>query len=90
MATCHFYRTSGGAELDLVLASPNGSLWAIEAKRSLAPKLERGFHAACEDLAPTSKFAVHPGQKRWQLAEGIEVIGLADLCVEVASMARSG
>ena len=27
-ATCHFYRTSGGAEVDLVLAWPDGTLWA--------------------------------------------------------------
>jgi hypothetical protein len=87
-ATCHFYRTSGGAEVDLVLAWPDGSLWAIEAKRSLAPKAERGFHAACQDLVPTRKFVVYPGQQRWPLAEGIEVIGLADLCAEVASRAR--
>ena len=88
-ATCHFYRTSGGAEIDLVLAWPDGSLWAIEVKRSLAPKVERGFHSACEDLAPTKKFVVYPGAKRWPLADGIEVIGLAELCAEVASVAGS-
>jgi uncharacterized protein len=88
-ATCHFYRTSGGAEVDLVLAWPDGSLWAIEVKRSLAPKVERGFHAACEDLAPTRKYVVYPGQQRWTLNEGIDVIGLAELCAEVVRMARS-
>jgi predicted AAA+ superfamily ATPase len=44
-----FYRSSGGAEVDLLLAWPNGELWAIEVKRSLSPKVERGFHAACDD-----------------------------------------
>ena len=63
-ATCHFYRTSGGAEVDLLLAWPDGSLWAIEVKRSLAPRVERGFHAACEDLAPARKFVVYPGRDR--------------------------
>jgi predicted AAA+ superfamily ATPase len=86
-ATCHFYRTSGGAEIDLVLAWPDGSLWAIEVKRSLAPKAERGFHAACEDLTPSRKFVVYPGLERWPLGEGIEVIGLGDLCAEVARRA---
>jgi predicted AAA+ superfamily ATPase len=88
-ATCHFYRTSGGAEIDLVLAWSDGSLWAIEAKRSLAPRVERGFHAACEDLLPARKFVVYPGQERWPLSEGIEAIGLADLCAEVANRGRS-
>ncbi|MEO8182428.1 MAG: ATP-binding protein [Deltaproteobacteria bacterium] len=86
-ATCHYYRTSGGAEIDLVLAWPDGSLWAIEAKRSLAPKVERGFHAASEDLAPTRRFVVYPGRERWTIPSGIEVIGLADLCAEVAKQA---
>jgi predicted AAA+ superfamily ATPase len=86
-ATCHYYRTSGGAEIDLVLAWPDRSLWAIEAKRSLAPKVERGFHAASEDLAPTKKFVVYPGRERRTIAPGIEVIGLADLCAEVAKRA---
>lgn len=86
-ATCHFYRTSGGAEIDLVLAWPDGSLWAIEAKRSLAPKVDRGFYEACKDLVPTRRFVVYPGPKRWPLAQGVEVIGLADLCAEVANQA---
>lgn len=88
-ATCHFYRTSGGAEVDLVLAWPDGSLWALEVKRSLAPKVERGFHAACEDLVPAKKFVVYPGRERWPLAEGIEVVSLNALCTEVAARARS-
>jgi len=88
-ATCHYYRTSGGAEIDLVLAWPDGSLWAIEVKRSLAPKVERGFHAASEDLAPTKKFVVYPGRERWPVASGIEVIDLAELCAEVANRAGS-
>ena len=41
-----FYRTSGGAEVDLVLTWPDGREWAIEVKRALAPKLERGMRSA--------------------------------------------
>jgi predicted AAA+ superfamily ATPase len=81
-ATCHFYRTAGGAEVDLLLAWPDGSLWAVEVKRSLAPKAERGFYAACEDLAPTKRFIVYPGEDRWPLAGGGEVLGLDALCRE--------
>jgi uncharacterized protein len=40
----YFYRTSGGAEIDLLLACPDGRLWAMEIKRSLAPRPERGCH----------------------------------------------
>lgn len=79
----HFYRSSGGAEIDLLLSMPDGSLWAIEIKRSLAPKLERGFHAACADLNPARKFIVYPGKERYRLAQDIEAISLQELAQEL-------
>ncbi len=85
-ATCYFYRTSGGAEVDLLIVWPNGSLWAIEVKRSLAPKAARGFYAACEDLTPARRFVVYPGESRWPLSDGVEVIGLHLLCSELAKV----
>jgi predicted AAA+ superfamily ATPase len=75
----YFYRTSGGAEIDLVLTLPGGSLWAIEIKRSSAPKVERGFHHACADLKPDKCFVVYPGLDRFPLTADIEVIGLRAL-----------
>lgn len=81
----YFYRTSGGAEIDLLLAWPDGSLWAVEIKRSLSPKVERGFHAACEDLAPVRKFVVYPGQERYRIAPDIEAISLTELAAMVAA-----
>ncbi len=84
-ATCHFYRTATGAEIDLLLAWGDGTLWAIEVKRSLAPKVERGFHVGCADLLPTRRLVVYPGDARYRTAEGVEVIGLAALCAEVAA-----
>ncbi|MBM4381618.1 MAG: DUF4143 domain-containing protein, partial [Deltaproteobacteria bacterium] len=87
-AACHFYRTSGGAEVDLLLAWPDGSVWAIEVKRSHAPRAERGFYEACMDLQPTRRFVVCPGEERWLLRDGVEVIGLAALCEELAQAQR--
>ncbi|WP_325344750.1 DUF4143 domain-containing protein [Xylophilus sp.] len=79
-----FYRTSGGAEIDLLLAWPGGALWAVEVKRSLAPKVERGFHAACEDLAPARRIVVYPGQDSFPQAHGITVMPLAEIAAELA------
>lgn len=76
MVQPYFYRSSGGAEIDLLLAWPEGRLWAIEIKRSLTPKLERGFHAACADLQPERRFVVYPGKERYRLAEDIEAMPL--------------
>lgn len=72
----NFYRSGGGAEIDLVLTLPGGDLWAVEVKRSLSPKVERGFHHACEDLGPQRRIVIYPGAERFPLAEGIEVLPL--------------
>lgn len=79
-----FYRTGGGAEIDLLLQWPDGTLWAVEVKRSLTPRPERGFYAACADLKPAKKFVVYPGSARYRLAPDIEAIPLELLATEVA------
>ena len=81
-----FFRTAGGAEIDLLLAWPDGSLWAIEVKRSLAPKLERGFHVACEDLNPVRRVAVYPGTERYPMGSGVEAMPLPTLMEELAAL----
>jgi len=80
----YFYRTSGGAEVDLLLVWPGKDIWAIEVKRSLTPKVERGFHAACDDLLPTRKLVVYPGTESFPLGHEIQAIPLASLCQELA------
>lgn len=75
-----FYRTRAGAEIDLVLELPGeGGRWAIEIKRSTAPRPSRGFHNAREDLKPSRTFIVGGGADRYRVAGEIEVIGLAEL-----------
>ena len=75
----HFYRTSNGTEIDLLLTLPNGELWAIEVKRSSAPKMERGFHSACVDLNPQQRFIVYAGTERFPLDDTTDAIGVAAL-----------
>lgn len=74
-----FYRTSGGAEIDLLLELPGGERWAIEVKRSRAVKPARGFYEACEDLKPAQRFVVHAGQERYPISADLEAIGLLEL-----------
>ena len=74
-----FYRTSGGAEADLVLDLPGGDRWAIEIKRSLSPKPERGFYHACADLEPTERFVVYPGAETYALANEVVAINVREL-----------
>jgi hypothetical protein len=88
--TAHFYRTSGGAEIDLVLAWPDGSLWAIEVKRSLSPKLERGFQSACTDLSAERRFVVYPGTDSYPVSEAVMAVPLEGLIEEVEGGGRAG
>jgi hypothetical protein len=80
----YFYRTAAGAEIDLVLDLPGGRRWAVEIKRGLAPKLEKGFHHARADLRPERCFVVYSGEDRYPKAEGVEVIGLRELAAILA------
>ncbi|HPC84393.1 MAG TPA: ATP-binding protein [Thermoanaerobaculaceae bacterium] len=84
----YFYRTSGGAEIDLVLVFASGERWAVEVKRSTAPRPTRGFHSACEDLEPARRLVVYPGTERFPVAAGVDAIGLAELAGELHVLAR--
>ena len=81
-----FYRSGAGAEVDLVLTLPGGGRWAIEVKRSLAPKVERGFHHACEDLQPERRIVVYPGVEAFPLPNGIEVMSLRQFGQELSAL----
>ena len=71
-----YYRTSGGAEVDLVVDFGAGKLVAIEIKRSRAPSVSRGFFSACEDLKPTLRLVVHAGGESFPLSREVEAVSL--------------
>ena len=71
--------------MDLVLQWPDGSLWAIEVKLSSSPKLERGFHHACEDLQPTQRWLVYPGPETYPVAPGVQALPLQAMVAQVLS-----
>jgi predicted AAA+ superfamily ATPase len=82
-----FYRTSAGAEIDLVLTLPGDVLWAIEIKRGSAPKVGRGFHQACVDLSPAKRFVVYGGTERFPLNTETEAVGLTEMAALLQSIA---
>lgn len=81
--TANFYRTAAGVGIDLLLTPPGGRPWAIEIKRSLTPKVEKGFYLACEDLDPARRIVIYPGGERYPLREGVEAMPLATAAVEL-------
>ena len=74
-----FYRTRAGAEIDLLLRLPNLESWAIEVKRSTAPRVPKGFRIATEDVGATRRFIVYPGTETYPLGEGVTATPLPAL-----------
>ena len=82
-----FYRTRAGAEIDLLLELPGGKgTWAVEVKLALSPRVSRGFHHACEDVAPNRSFLVYAGDGRYPLSADVEVVGLRELASMLADV----
>lgn len=78
-ATPFFYRTGGGAEMDLVIEFANLDLWAIEIKRSPTSKPTKGFYQAIEDLQPTRTFIVNSGEDLYPFSKDITAVGLRQM-----------
>ena len=74
-----FYRTRSGAEIDLLLLLPGQELWAVEVKRSSAPRVPRGFRVAIQDVKAARSFIVYPGRESYPLGDGTTAIPLPAL-----------
>ncbi len=73
-----FWATHGGAELDLLMVK-NGRRVGVEFKRADAPGSTRSMHEALKDLALDVLYVVYPGDRRYQLADRIQVVPLSAL-----------
>ncbi|MDH4101357.1 MAG: ATP-binding protein [Nitrospirota bacterium] len=74
-----FYRTSAGAELDLLLVDEKGRTIGIEIKHSAAPVVTRGFWSALEDVSCSRGFVVYPGDESYPLGENVVTVPIREL-----------
>ena len=81
-----FYRTAAGAEIDLLLELPGDKRWAIEIKLGSAPRRDKGFHHAREDIQPDRSFLLYSGTERYPLSAEIDAIGLKELAQELTEL----
>jgi len=86
-AQASFYRTSNGAEVDLVLEFRNSQTWVIEIKRSSAPTVSKGFYTAANDLSASRKLLVAPVGQSYPMKEGIEVMSPLEAAQLIAMQA---
>jgi uncharacterized protein len=75
----YFFRTSAGAEIDLLITDGHNRLIAIEIKYSLSPKPSKGFWTACDDLSCRKGFIVYPGEDAYPIGKDTFVLPLKEL-----------
>jgi hypothetical protein len=74
-APMFFYRTSAGAEIDVVIESRRRR-YAIEIKRSSAPVVTKGFWNGRHDIKAHEAIVIYPGDEPIPLGERVEALGL--------------
>ena len=73
-----FYRTSVGAEIDLVIDYGAKERWAVEIKRSLGnPAPSKGFYIGCADIKATRQIVLYPGLESFRIDAKTEVMPLS-------------
>ena len=78
-AKSYFYRTSAGAEIDLVIRFSATEVWAIEIKYGTAPKLGKHFSKTCDDVGATHKYVVYGGEETFSISNDITMISLPQM-----------
>ena len=74
----YFWATYAGAELDLLLFK-NGKRYGVEFKRADAPRLTPSMKTALSDLKLEHLAVIYPGDRRYCLAERIDVVPSREL-----------
>lgn len=77
-----FYRTSAGAELDLVIEIGSKRI-GVEIKRSLTPTLTKGGYHSISDLDLDGTYIVYPGTDQYSIRDNIQVIPVLNLLKEL-------
>jgi hypothetical protein len=72
-----FYRTSSGAEIDLLLEK-NGNITEIECKASTTPTIGKGFYSSLDDLKINSAIVIAPVKESFPLNKDIMVMNLRE------------
>lgn len=75
----YFYRTSAGAEIDLIVLPPGSGPITFEMKYTGSPKLSRGFHLGFDDLGCRRGFVVYPGKEIYPLAKDVSALPITSV-----------
>ncbi len=73
-----YYRTQGGAEVDLLIKTPAGRTLCLEIKYDVKPTPSRGFYQSMEDLKPDAQYVIVPKGYAWHYNNDLKVVGLLE------------
>ena len=80
-----FYRTSAGAEIDLILRRGRRTL-AFELKSSSVPRVSKGFWNALEDVSPDEAYVVAPVKESYPMKGAVMVSPLQEIMAKLQDM----
>lgn len=73
----YYYRTQNGAEVDLLMITPQGKKVCIEIKFSVSPSISKGFYQSIADLQPEFSYVITPGGERFDRSDGLRISPLS-------------
>jgi predicted AAA+ superfamily ATPase len=73
-----FWRTHGGAELDLLWVD-KGKYFGAEFKFADAPRMTASLHSALRDLNLQHAWIIYPGKEKYEIDERVTVLPLASI-----------
>lgn len=82
-AETYFYRTSAGAEIDLVIRFSATEIWAVEIKYGTAPKISKHFSNSSEDVKATQRYVVYGGDDEFPVGNDVTVISLKNIMEKI-------
>jgi predicted AAA+ superfamily ATPase len=77
-----FYRTSAGAEIDLILRRGRRTL-AFELKSSTVPRVSKGFWNALDDISPDEAYVVAPVKESYPMKGEVMVSPLQEITAKL-------
>ncbi len=83
----YFWATHAGAEIDLLLFKDDRRI-GVEIKRADASRLTPSMRIALTDLDLDQLFVIYPGERRYSLAEKVDVLPLSALAIGTPEIFR--
>lgn len=76
-AETYFYRTTAGAEIDLLIKMPSSKVVAVEIKYGVAPTIPKHYSRTCDDVGASHKYIIYGGDDTFSVGDDVTVLSLS-------------